>query len=71
MIYLSNHIKASKLAAFMLSLLWVFFTSCHENKRTDVDTPSTGTIHISVDETFKPVIDSEIQHRDRAQVMMQ
>jgi phosphate transport system substrate-binding protein len=61
MIYLSNHIKTSKLAAFMLSLLWVFFTSCHENKRTDVDTPSTGTIHISVDETFKPVIDSEIQ----------
>ncbi|MBA2250984.1 MAG: substrate-binding domain-containing protein [Chitinophagaceae bacterium] len=29
-------------------------------KRTDLDTPDSGTIHISVDESFKPVIDSEI-----------
>jgi phosphate transport system substrate-binding protein len=41
-------------------ILWIFFTGCHENKRTDVDTVDTGTIHISVDESFKPVIDSEI-----------
>ena len=31
------------------------------NKRTDTDTPETGVIHISVDESFKPVIDSQIQ----------
>ena len=29
--------------------------------RTDIDTTNSGTIHISVDESFKPVIDSQIQ----------
>lgn len=46
---------------FITSLLWIFFTGCHENKRPDLDTPDKGTIHISVDESFEPVIDSEIQ----------
>jgi phosphate transport system substrate-binding protein len=31
------------------------------NERTDTDTPERGQIHISVDESFKPVIDSQIQ----------
>lgn len=31
------------------------------NVRTDIDTTNSGTIHISVDESFKPVIDSQIQ----------
>lgn len=31
------------------------------NVRTDLDNPNKGTIHICVDEAFKPVIDSEIQ----------
>ena len=44
----------------MIMLLWVFFTGCHENKRLDLDSPDKGTIHISVDESFQPVIDSEI-----------
>jgi phosphate transport system substrate-binding protein len=35
--------------------------SCSENVRTDLDTPVSGTINISVDETFRPVIDSEIK----------
>lgn len=36
--------------------------SCNgPNKRTDLDTPTKGQIHISVDESFKPVIDSQIQ----------
>jgi phosphate transport system substrate-binding protein len=30
------------------------------NVRKDIDTPNSGTIHISVDQTFQPVIDSEI-----------
>ena len=55
-----HSIKSSVSAAFLLTLLGVF-TSCNQNKRTDSDTPSTGTIHISVDESFKPVIDSQIQ----------
>ena len=42
-------------------ILWFFFSGCHEEHRTDLDSPSTGTIHISVDESFKPVIDSQIQ----------
>lgn len=46
---------------FMIVCWGAFFTGCHENKRTDVDTPDRGTIHISVDETFQPVIDSQIQ----------
>jgi phosphate transport system substrate-binding protein len=32
-----------------------------ENKRTDLDTVSSGVLHISADESFKPVIDSQIQ----------
>lgn len=44
----------------MMVLLWIFFTGCHENKRPDLDTPDKGTIHISVDESFQPVIDSQI-----------
>lgn len=31
------------------------------HQRTDIDTPTKGLIHISVDESFKPVIDSQIQ----------
>src|SRR6185312_5096045 len=61
MSYRRYQIKDSITAAFMIALLWVFFTGCQQNKRTDIDTPERGTIHISVDETFKPVIDSEIQ----------
>ena len=45
---------------------WVIFlfmlSSCNgPHQRTDIDTPNKGVIHISVDESFKPVIDSEIQ----------
>lgn len=29
--------------------------------RTDLDTPKSGTLYISVDESFKPIIDSQIQ----------
>ena len=40
----------------------IFFTGCQgRNDRPDLDSPNSGTIHISVDESFKPVIDSQIQ----------
>jgi phosphate transport system substrate-binding protein len=40
----------------------MFLVSCQgRNVRTDLDTSDSGTIHISVDESFKPVIDSQIQ----------
>ncbi|MEP6928120.1 MAG: substrate-binding domain-containing protein [Ginsengibacter sp.] len=40
----------------------MIFSGCNGgNDRTDLDTENSGTIYISVDESFKPVIDSEIQ----------
>src|ERR1035438_1710315 len=40
----------------------IFFSGCAgPNNRTDLDTSNSGTIHISVDEAFKPVIDSQIE----------
>jgi len=54
-------LKNSGTAVLLTMILWIFFTGCQEDKRTDIDTPNSGTIHISVDESFKPVIDSQIQ----------
>ena len=40
----------------------ILFSGCSGGHvRTDLDTSNSGTIHISVDESFKPVIDSQIQ----------
>ena len=45
-----------------LLVIGFFISSCGgPNQRTDMDTPEKGVIHISVDESFKPVIDSQIQ----------
>lgn len=45
-----------------ITLAALFFAGCSgRNSRADLDTTSSGTIHISVDESFKPVIDSQIQ----------
>lgn len=60
MIFWRIDIKNKGHVLMAVSLL-VFFTGCHQDKRTDIDTPRSGTIHISVDETFQPVIDSQIQ----------
>jgi phosphate transport system substrate-binding protein len=37
------------------------FSGCHNTPGGPVETPIAGTIHISVDESFKPVIDSELK----------
>ena len=42
-------------------LMFVFFSSCKEKKPQPTDTGTTGTIHISVDETFKPIIEEQIR----------
>ncbi|MEO9020668.1 MAG: substrate-binding domain-containing protein [Ginsengibacter sp.] len=55
------NIRSKAWMIFMIPILWVFFTGCSQNTRTDLDTWNSGTIHISVDESFKPVIDSQIQ----------
>ncbi len=60
-----NYKKNKGHVSFAIAVI-IFFTAftfagCHGgNERTDLDTPEKGTIHISVDESFKPVIDSEI-----------
>ena len=48
---------------FILAIFNLFtFMGCNgNNERPDLDSPTSGTIHISVDESFKPVIDSQIQ----------
>jgi len=42
---------------------FVFFTMACSNdtKITSEDSPTAGTIHISVDESFKPVIEEQIK----------
>jgi phosphate transport system substrate-binding protein len=60
MIRFQHIIKRPFSIVSLIVLLWIFFTGCHENKRPDLDSPEKGTIHISVDESFEPVIDSEI-----------
>ncbi len=42
------------LAAFRL-------LACHSGPPIPVETPTSGTIHISVDESFRPVIESQLQ----------
>lgn len=51
----------------MKYLLWIaffagiaIFVSCEQDKNRLTDTPTSGRIHIVVDETYKPVMDSEI-----------
>src|SRR5687767_10678764 len=43
-------------------VMFIILSGCEgRRQRTDIDTPNSGTIHICVDESFKPVIDSQIQ----------
>ena len=46
-----------------LVVLFIFFiTSCNNGKITQqTDSPQQGTIYISVDESFKPVIEEQIK----------
>ena len=46
----------------MLTIYICFLAGCSgQNQRTDLDSPHEGRINISVDESFKPIIDSEIE----------
>ena len=53
----------SRLIYWICILALVVFVSCSSKKNEELlfDSPSHGTIHISVDESFKPVIDEQIQ----------
>jgi len=47
--------------AFLFAAAGLVFTGCHGGPRIPVETPTSGVIHISVDESFRPVIDSELK----------
>jgi phosphate transport system substrate-binding protein len=54
--------KLSGLQLLSINIIVYVLCSCSgQHERTDTDTPEKGRIHISVDESFKPVIDSQIQ----------
>lgn len=55
--------KGLYIALWNMALTAFFLSGCAHKDAAKVptDTPDKGTIHISVDESFKPVIDSQIQ----------
>jgi phosphate transport system substrate-binding protein len=53
--------KIKRMLAIMAGIMLIFSGCSGGNDRPDLDSPGKGTIHISVDESFKPVIDSQIQ----------
>ncbi len=57
---LYNNILKQKILLVLL-VLYTFSSCSGSHERTDTDTPEKGVIHISVDESFKPIIDSQIQ----------
>jgi len=48
-----------RFSVFAIALL--ILDGCAGNAGKELDTPNSGTINISVDESFKPIIDSEIE----------
>lgn len=50
-----------KISCLLAAMLVVGMVSCGDSEVDSRDTPKSGTINISVDESFKPVIDSQIQ----------
>ena len=59
---MSWYSKIFKQHALLICIIMYTFSSCNgPHERTDTDTPKKGVIHISVDESFEPVIDSQIQ----------
>lgn len=42
-------------------LIWLSLSACEQHKGAPSDTYNSGTIHISVDESFKPVMEEQIR----------
>ncbi len=47
-------------SSFLFALACLGFAACSNNANAPTDTPNSGTIDISVDETYKPVIEEEL-----------
>ncbi len=60
---MSNTIRRFYSAFLILSSILFFHVGCTDkvDKTPPNDSPKNGTIHISVDETFKPVIDEQLK----------
>jgi phosphate transport system substrate-binding protein len=54
------------IAAFSCFMILFFITACNESVKGPADTMATGTIHISVDESFKPVMEEQIRVFERS-----
>jgi phosphate transport system substrate-binding protein len=50
-----------KWSMVLVGFISLLLFSCKEKKAQPADTGSSGTIHISVDESFKPIIEEQIQ----------
>jgi phosphate transport system substrate-binding protein len=46
---------------YVMLLAWLSFFACKSKKLTPADAGTSGTIHISVDESFKPIFDEQIR----------
>lgn len=57
----SNSRNSFTLLCAILSMLCLFQSCTNNNVTSPGDSTTKGTIHISVDESFRPVIDSQIQ----------
>ncbi len=58
----NNNCRYNNKKQWLWLLMFVAFWSCKNNNPVpEYDTPQNGQIHISVDEGFKPAIDSQIQ----------
>lgn len=55
-----HSLKTYSFVAFV-SILFIRCNNANPNAQRFSDNPTEGTIHISVDESFKPIIDSQIQ----------
>jgi phosphate transport system substrate-binding protein len=45
----------------LLAFLELVVAGCGHGNRIPIETATSGTIHISVDESFKPVIDYQLK----------
>jgi len=55
-----------KIYCITVLLAWFCISGCKEELKTAPDTTTGGTIHISVDESFKPVIEEQIRVFERS-----
>ena len=56
-----RYIPAIKRGNRLWAVFFLLACGCHSTVKGPVETPTSGTINISVDESFKPVIDSQIK----------